>query len=47
MQELASGTTAVEAANSLLNDHEVGDMNPFHLAKVPVQERGKTRFNGL
>lgn len=47
MQQLIPGTTAVEAANSLLNDHEVADMNPMHLAKVPVQDRGKVRFNAI
>ena len=37
----------MDAANALANDQNVGDMNPMHLAKVPVQERGKARFNAI
>lgn len=41
------GTTAVDAARSLANDRDVGEMNPLHVARVPIQERGKVRFNTI
>ena len=39
--------TAVLAANALANQAEVAQIDPTLLAKVPVQERGKARFNAI
>ena len=39
--------TAVEAAKSLLKNNIATEMNPLHIAKIPVQERGITRFNEI
>lgn len=47
MQQLIEGTTAVDAANSLASDEHVGGIDPTLMAKVPVQERGKLRFNAI
>lgn len=45
--EITQSTTAVEAANALAKMHATVTMNPLHLAKIPVQERGKIRFNEI
>ena len=45
--EIARNITAVEAANALADVHLVNPMNPLHIAKVPVQERGKLKFNKI
>lgn len=45
--DIARSITAVEAANALAKVHVVGTMNPLHIAKTPIQERGKLRFNEI
>jgi len=45
--EIAKNITAVEAANALADEHIINPMNPLHIAKVPIQERGKLRFNKI
>lgn len=45
--EIARNITAVEAANALASESMIQLMNPLHIAKMPVQERGKLRFNRI
>ena len=47
VRESIQTPTAVDAANALLADPGLSGVNPRHLAKVPVQERGKVRFNAI
>ena len=46
MHQSMKPVTAVEAANALVADLALG-ADPMHLAKVPVQQRGKARFNAI
>lgn len=39
--------SAFEAAKLLANSNIGTDMNPLHIAKIPVQERGIARFNKI
>lgn len=46
-EEIARRITAVEAANAMADESIIKQMNPLHIAKVPVQNRGKLRFNKI
>lgn len=39
--------SAVDAANTMANDVFISGIDPLLVAKVPVQERGKVRFNAI
>jgi AcrR family transcriptional regulator len=45
--EIARGISAVEAASSLANLNISGSINPSHIAKIPIQERGIIKFNKI
>jgi len=47
MQEALPAKTAVDAAHSMARDSLNRDIDPVLIAKVPVQERGKLRFNAI
>jgi AcrR family transcriptional regulator len=46
-QQAVSGISAVDAANTLLSLEDCKGVSPTLLPKVPVQERGKVRFNAI
>ena len=47
MPEALLTCTAVDAANTLANDPFISGIDPLLVPKVPVQERGKQKFNAI
>ena len=47
MSQLLQTPTAVDAASALTVDPGVGGIDHLHLPKVPVQDRGRVRFNAI
>ncbi len=47
MSESLLAITAVDAANNLANCEFISHMDPLLVARVPVQERGRVRFNNI
>lgn len=47
MEKALPANTAVDAANAMANDKFIGAVDPALIAKIPIQERGKLRFNAI
>lgn len=47
MSKLARTITAVEAATAITQNSYIKEMEASHIAKIPIQDRGKARFNAI